>query len=81
MQLPTPAEIADQIEALGLDPLDPGARAQAAASLQAAQAPPEQPAADAGIVLVQTSVPLADGHLEITAKFYPTDTEGQTAHE
>jgi hypothetical protein len=84
MQMPTQAEIADRIEDLGLDPLDPLARGQAAASLQAEQAPPKKPAEgdDPGIVLVQSSVPLADGRLEIIARFHPTtDTAGETAHE
>ena len=81
MHIPTRAEIANRITELGLDPRDPGARAAAAASLQAEQAPPEKPAEDQGLVLLQSSVPLADGRLEITARFYPTDTAGETAHE
>lgn len=85
MHLPSKSEIADRLDELGLNPRDPGNQALAAAQLQAEQAPPPKPAEDdLGIVLVQTSVPLADGRLEITARFYPTDTDtavGEPAHE
>lgn len=82
MRIPSTFEIADRLDELGLNPRDPGNQAMAAAQLQAEQVPPEKPAEEQGLVLMQTSVPLADGRLEITAKFYPTtETEGQTAHE
>lgn len=88
MHLPSKSEIADRLDELGLNPRDPGDQALVAAQLQAEQAPPPAPPApvedDPGLVLVQTSVPLADGRLEITARFYPTDTDtavGESAHE
>ncbi|WP_431870803.1 hypothetical protein [Nocardiopsis eucommiae] len=70
MQIPSRDEIADKIEQLGLDPLEPSSRAQAVNAILTDRAPTPPPF---GTLLSRTTVAVADGYLEITVTHHTSE--------